>query len=233
MGELERVLKETMTGRKVKPSGGALSGLNPNTAGQSPAIVGREGAGEMGRVLDNIPKENCPSWLNGDCLLILSRFLEETFRNFQVNARPPSHIEPPFSAKPIDVFPAAPVAIGGGAGVAFVDLASFRIPRSLSRGEIWFAGQSAESAAAFADIAWQIMVGGVPLDPWRDIRIQIWEMVPPTPLCAPIHINAGETVTIRARSISGAAHSVLGRLSGWWYPTRSESGDEVKSTLVD
>jgi hypothetical protein len=40
-------------------------------------------------------------------------------------------------------------------------------------------------------------------------------------------------VEIRARSISGAAHSVLGRLGGWFYKVRSEAGDEIKSTLVD
>jgi hypothetical protein len=188
----------------------------------------------MGRVLDNLPADaKCPPWMTEDCLRVLSRFLEETFRNFQVNARPPSHLAPPFTAKPIDAFPAAPVAIGGGAGVSFVSVASARVPRSMYRGEIWFAGQSAESAVAFSDIAWQIMVGGIPIDPWRDVRIQIWEMVPPTPLCAPIHVHAGQIVEIRARSLSGAAHSVLGRISGWFYKVRSEAGDEIKSTIVD
>lgn len=242
-GELERVLREELGPRRGKrgpDSGlGDYSFSDANVSGRAPGIVGDTGKGSrveaygipQGRVLEGMkPPEGCPPWMTPDCLNLISRFLEQTFRNFQTNVRPPSHIEPPFTSRPIDAFPAAIVAIPG---VAFVDVVAFRVPFSRRRGEIHFAGQSAESAAAFSDLAWRILVNGIPLDPWQDVRIQLWAMVPPTQLCSPIHLVAGDRIVLQARSISGAAHSVLGRLCGWHYQVRSESGNEVKSTLVD
>lgn len=241
-GELDRVLKEEFDDPTLDPR--SQLGSVQNTSGResyvqykrpSPGIIGRVSTGKMGRVKDRIfegvPKGKYPEWLQSDdCLLLISRLLEETFRNFQTNIRPPSHIAPPFTALPIDAFPLSVVVIPAAA--TFTTVTSFRVPRVRYRGEIWFAGQSAESAAAFSDLAWRITVNGIPIAPWIDVRIQIWEMVPPTMLCAPIHLRAGDLVALEARGLVGA-HTVLGRLCGWFYKVRSEAGDEVKSTLVD
>ena len=231
--------------RRRRGRGSGLAGPQDqadfNTAGSVPGIIGDVGRGArkavveedpQARVFGSIPVDSCPDWFNRYCFQILSRFLEETFRNFQVTARPPSHIAPPFNSTPIDSYPSGVVAIPGGV-TTFTTVTSFQVPATRTRGEIVSAGQSAESAAAFSDLAWRITVNGTPFPPWNDIRIQLWEMAPPTKLCSAIHLLGGETIALQARSLSANSHSVLGRLCGWHYQVRSEAGNEVKSTLVD
>lgn len=235
--ELDRVLRQTFKrpGAKARPGGRGLgsfdTGRDRNIQGRSPGMVGRDAVGPMGRALDEISTETCPPWMNQDCLEVLSRFLEETFRNFQVNARPPSHIEAPFKARIIDAFPANYYQIAS-TNFTTIPGCSFAADQRY-RGEIWYLGQAAPSLAAYEDLAWRIVVNGVPYEPYEDIRFQIAEFVPPTKLPAPIHVAPKGLVELQVRSISGDPYYVLGRIAGWYYPIRSESGDEVKSTLVD
>jgi hypothetical protein len=109
----------------------------------------------------------------------MSRILEQTFRNFQLHARRPSHMDPPFPARPIDVFVPGrlPVVVGIGATVTVI---TFTMPVGRWRGEVVKAGQEAEAPAAFADLEWTIRVDGIPHFLWRNIGQQLWQMVPPT-----------------------------------------------------
>lgn len=218
-----------------------------NRVGNVPDIVGRPAPStKMGRIFDGVtegyigdpeteqPPVSCPSWMNPDCLLLLSRFLEETFRNFPLNARPPSHIEPPFKALPIDIFPAAVnVVIPAGAPGAWTTVVTFLLSANRHRGEIHALGQSAESGAAFADLEWRVRIDGQPYDPYTSILMQLWQMVPPTPLCTPIHLRPDQTIDIQARSVAAGPHQVRARICGYFYPVRAEKGDEIGSTLVD
>jgi len=240
--ELERVLGDMMRPpRKLRRGGlGDFDSSNNNVYGQGPGLTqaGQAGSssvqtGKLDRAYGNlaagIDLKKCPPWMTPECLELLSRMIEETFRNFQLHARRPSHIDPPFTAKPIDAVPAGTVAIVAG---VFTTIATFTVPQGKNRAEIVAAGQSAEAAAAFADITWRIRVDTVPYAPWNAVLIQLWDMIPPTPLCAPIHLRGGQTVDIQAAGIAGP-HTVMARLCGWQYPTRVESGDDIRSTVVD
>lgn len=196
--------------------------------------VGRTAVGPTGRLLDGAPFQDCYPF-GPPTLRVFSRLLEDTFRNGVVNTKSPSLLEPPFQALPIDEFPDTPVTIPGGtygAGTP-VTVAAFTLPRARYRGIITHVGQSAENAAAFADLSWRIAVNGLAIDPWIDVRIQLWEMAPPTMLCTGVQLRAGDTVAIQASSLSLLDHFVLGRICGWFFPVRSESGDEIRSTFVD
>jgi len=184
-------------------------------------------------VMHGVDRAKCPDWLNEECLNVFSRMLEQTLRGFQLTARRPSHIDPPFTAKAIDVFPGGTGVVAIPAGGAFTTVTSFQIPGIHQRGIITAAGQSAESVAAWGDLIWRITLDGIPLPPWDDVRIQLWEIVPPTPLFTPIQPLSGQTVALQAATIVGGPYNVSGRLTGWYYPVRSEAGNSIRSTLVD
>ena len=202
--------------------------------GFAPGIMGRVPAHPMGRVRDNTPDDDCPSWLKADALLVLSRFLEQTFRNFQFTFRKPSLVQAPFIGRCIN--PAAGlVTIPGGAygpGV-FTTVVCHVVPANRFRAVITRIGQAAESAAAFSDLAWRITVNGQPLPPWDDIRIQLWRMVPPTEVEGGISLLGADEICIEARSLSATDHTVSAQLLGWEFEVRSEMGNVVGSTIVD
>jgi hypothetical protein len=256
--ELDRVLRgtfgRTRNPKLRKPNGSGLGDFdseNVSSEGVAPGVTYSGGpqtqqGGPKGRArremerawegtLGRIDRSKCPPWFNEECFDALSRLLEETFRNFQLHTRRPSHIDPPFRATPIDLFPAAVVAIPGGgygAGTYTPVTPSFRVPKTHVRGVLVAAGQSAESAAAFSDLSWRIKIAGTPHPIYNDFRIQLFQMVPPTPMGL-IHLEAGQLVEFEAASLSAAAHSVMARLVGWHYPTRSEMGGGIGSTIVD
>jgi hypothetical protein len=183
------------------------------------------------RILGDVPTTVAERCFPLDCLPTVSRFLEETFRNFAITGRPPSHTRPPFVGRPIDIF-ARRILVGGGSAAMFQTIICHRVPLG-HRANIVAAGHLAESAAAWADLAWRIIVNGMPVVPWNDVRIQIWGFTEPTKMPSGIGLREGDQVCIQARSISGASYAVSGRLCGWDYDVRSETGDEIKSTLVD
>jgi hypothetical protein len=167
-----------------------------------------------------------------ECAEIISRLLEQTFRNFQLTARPPSHLAPPFSATPIDSFPQAgnlPVPIG-----VFVVVAQFQMPTGNYRGVIHSLGQALESEAAFADVVWRIRKNGVVVQPpgtWT--AAHAYQFAPPTPAAVPIPLRGGDLVTFEASALLFGGHFALARLSGWFYPVRVEMDNQIGSTLVD
>jgi hypothetical protein len=217
--------------RRPQPSSLGAYGDNVNVAGQSPGIIGRAGAGEDGRIPGDVPVTAAERCFPLDCLPTASRLLEETFRNFSVTMRPPSFSRPPFVGRPIDIF-GRKVLVGGGSAGTFQSIVCYRVPLG-HRANIVAAGHMAPSAAAWSDLAWRITVNGTPKVPWNDIRIQIWELVPATKLPSGIGLREGDQVCLQAASLSAAVYEVSGRLCGWNYDVRSETGDEIRSTLVD
>jgi hypothetical protein len=167
-----------------------------------------------------------------ECADIISRLLEQTFRNFQLTARPPSHIAPPFSATPIDSFPTAGniiVPIG-----VFIPIATFTMPTGNYRGVISAVGQALESEAAFADVVWRIRKNGIVVFPpgtWT--AAHAYQFSPPTRMASPIHLRGSDVVTFEAAAIVFGGHFALARLSGWFYPVRVEMDNTIGSTLVD
>lgn len=189
------------------------------------------------RIFDGIDRSKCGVFAYPECLEVLSRMIEVTFRNFIQHVRLPSHQIPPFTARVIDAFPATfPVSVPGGPPPPpFVVVAGFTVPSGKFRGVITHLGLSAESATAFADLLWEVTKNGVGFDPYIAIPLQLWEMVPPTPLCNPIHLRARDVIQIRVQNVNLVdAHQVGARLCGWYYPVRNESGgQEIKATMVD
>ena len=238
--ELSRVLRESF-GRKKKDVGLGSHGGNYDssrdvpTEGQVPGIVyqgGQKRTDKYASVFEGANRDNCPPWLNSDCLDVVSRLLEQTFRNFQLAARPPSHIEPPFVAECIDVFakkliPATPTGVPG-----FVDVVCFQVPDSRRRGEIVCAGHAVDNPLSWSDLEWRLTLNGDPIDHYRSILFQLFNWVPLSKICLP-HMISLDTICFQARSISGAPHVVYTRLYGWHYPVRAESGSRIASTIVD
>jgi hypothetical protein len=182
------------------------------------------------KAFSGIRRKQCPPWLTPDCLELLSRGIEQTFRNFQLTGRRPSHIDPPFSATAIDEFPRLGNVV---IGLAAVTVASFTMPRGHFRGVISSIGQALESEAAFADVNWIILRNGAPVGPWGTFRQHAFQFSPPTHLCSPIHLRGGDTVSIQAASVAAPPHNAGARLCGWFYPVRVEADDNIRSTLVD
>jgi hypothetical protein len=176
--------------------------------------------------------QRCGPIATHECADILSRLIEQTFRNFQVTARPPSHMAPPFSATPIDSFPlAGNVIVPVG---AFIPVAVFLMPSGNYRGVISAVGQALESEAAFADVTWRIVKNGLVVSPpgtWT--AAHAYQFAPPTPLAAPLHLRGGDAVSFEASAILFGGHTALARLSGWFYPVRVEMDNTIGSTLVD
>lgn len=245
--ELDRVLGKTFN---IDPRTAALlgdaiernisdAGLSPGTEYAGGTQTGPSGQGraaekyknKLARLFDGIDLDKCGPLANPDCAELLSRLLEQTFRNFQLTARPPSHVEPPYPSVPIDVFsPAGGVLLL--AGGIFVDVCAFVMPAGLFRGEIKTAEQCLESAFAFTDVVWQIAVDGQAYAPWTPFSAQLWPG-PMTPLAAPIHLQGQQRVAIQARAVL-ADHTADARLTGWNYLMRSNTGGLVASgTIVD
>lgn len=186
---------------------------------------------KLGNLFDGVDLSKCGPWANPDCLNLISRMLEQTFRNFQLTARPPSYDQPPFVGRPIDVFtPAAGVAVPVG---SFVTLVSFQCPPGNWRAEISAAAQGLESVFAFGDVTWRITVDGIPIPPWEAVTTQLWKE-PTTPLVTKIHLRGGQIVALQAQATVQADHMACGRLSGWAYPLRANTGDDsARATIVD
>ncbi len=188
-------------------------------------------AEKWAKPLDDIDRAKCGAWANEDCLELVSRMIERTFRNMQITGRRPSHIDPPFIAKEIRVHPMGVNFLLTNA-VAYIDLATFTVPAG-ARAEITAIGTDAESGAAFADLSWRILIDGTPLPDYSDIRRRLFELAPPTPLIVPIHLTSPNRIQLQVRSISGAVHQVFGFIGGWYYAVRTEVGPVIESTLVE
>lgn len=183
--------------------------------------------------LDKLDPQICPPWLKDPgCADALSRLLEQTLRNFQQTARLPSHVSPPFQAKPIAAKDCVIIPAVGTAANPFTDVICFTVSSTRFRGEVQAVGQLAESAAAWLDLEWRITVDGQPYHPYISMIGQSWDWFK-TPLCAPIHLISEQVICLQARAIVNGPYEVCGRLCGWEYPVRTEVGDVIASTLVD
>lgn len=246
--ELDRILGQTF---KVSPKMAAKLGdaieRNASDAGLTPGVeyaggvqTGPSGQGrraekykdKLAKLFDGIDLSQCGPLANPDCAELLSRILEQTFRNFQLTARPPSHVAPPYPSISIDVLSVG-VAVPISAPGIFTTVATFTMPQGLFRGEILSLGQCLESAFAFTDVEWRVVVDSIPYAPWNAFIGQRWTCVPPGLLSSPIHLQGEQTIAIQARGIL-AAHVADARIVGWNYLMRSNvGGNTAGSTIVD
>lgn len=204
---------------------------NPNVLGQSPGIVGRKGLGQMGRVVDDTAHSGL-SCTNPDCLHVKQRLLEETFRNFSVTVKPPSHIEPPFRARPIAKINIVTVVGGMYAPGVFTKIVCYQVQKKW-RGCLVAFGQELENLAAWSDVEWRLTVNNQAYDPYMAIRFQLFPIMIKHAMPAPVNLRSWDLVCVEARSLSPASHDVTASLCGWEYPVRAEVGDTIGSTLND
>lgn len=244
MDEMSRLLGQTF-GRKKRPQARdvGLGGYGGNydtardvpTEGQVPGLVyqgGQPRPDKYASVFAGADKDKCPPWLTPDCLDVFSRLLEQTFRNFQLAARPPSHIGPPFVASAIDVFSKVTIPATPTGTPPWVNVVCFQVPQSRRRGEIVCAGHAVENPTSWSDLEWRLTLNGTPIDGYQSILFQVFQWLPLSKVGLP-HMVSDDKICFQARSISGAAHVTWARLFGWHYPVRAESGARIASTIVD
>lgn len=253
MDELDRVLRQTFGRTKNRPAKKPIPGLgdydsaSASTEGQVPGLTYGGGPqlqefGPKGRArraaeeawegtLEGIDRSKCPPWLNEECLDVFSRLLEQTFRNFQLAARRPSHIDPPFRAACIDEFDQATILGGAYGPGVFTNISCFQVPDSRRRGEIVCVAHAVEVPASWTDIEWRITLNGTPIDHYTSILFELFPW-PGSKVCLP-HLISRDTVCFQARSLSAANHVVTTRLFGWHYPVRAETDGDIRSTIVD
>jgi hypothetical protein len=164
-----------------------------------------------------------------ECADIISRLLEQTFRNFQITGRRPSHIDPPFSGIGIDQMA---LTVFNNAVIP-TTLLTFPMPAGNFRGVIRDFGLDLETAGAFFDVTYRILIDGVPISRYAAISGQLSPFTSPSALATPIHLRGGQVLTVDALSVSGAAHQARVRAAGWFYPVRVEMDNSIGSTLVD
>lgn len=249
-GELERVLRETFpalslgevnydTSKKSEQGvtpGVVYSGGPQTQEGGPKGRRGRRRLDQTSALFRDIDRSKCPPWLSEDCMELLSRGMEQTLRNFQLTARRPSHIDPPFRAKYIDKFTPAPgvtIPIGshGSPGV-WTPVATFTGVPDGFRGEVTGLGQGVLNVSAWNDLEWRIVRNGTPLDGLDAFRLQLFDLLPLTSI-VPMHIVGKDSVVIEARNYAASTYQALARIGGWFYPVRVETGDSIRSTIVD
>jgi hypothetical protein len=214
-------------------SGGGVDNRKPGLRGEDAAKF----AGKWGEALDGIDRTKCGPLATPDCLELQSRMIEKTFHNFQLTARPPSHLAPPFMSQRIHVF--GTVAVNAVFPV-YVAVASFLTPPD-SRGVIAELGFSLPAAALFPNVSIRLAKGGTapanatPINPYQDIRQDLWGNAPAGRLCVPIQLRGNERFWLLASIVAPVVPPVnlTFQLCGWTYQVRAETGDTIKSTLVD
>lgn len=233
MSRWDRLKEDQMEG--VRPgigSGGGESDSKQGLRGRNASAFARK----WGAPLDGLKYECIPPGLREfftcfDAIEGFSRIAERTFRNFQLAARRPSHIDPPFISYNIHGF--GPIAVNNAIAVGYTNLFSFTVPNGM-RGVITQLGQRLDSESLFDSMSWRIQVGGRVIDPYSDIRTHLWNDPGPTTLAQPIKLRSGETFLYQAARIAaGVAVRVNFQACGWFWPVRAETGDNIKSTITD
>lgn len=225
-----------------KTLGGVMEERNASMVGNRPGITYAGGPQTQKRGLRGCDNEalmrrwaelfadknpdRCGPIATPEAAEVVSYIMEQTFRNFQLTARAPSHINPPFSATCIEAFGSLNVPL------VFVDVVTFTMP-GRSRGVIFSIGQQLETAGAFADVEWRVTVNGIPLSQYAAFSYQLSSIPNVSPLCSPINLRGGDVVKVQARGIVLLTHTASARLFGWSYPVRVEMDHQIGSTLVD
>ena len=174
---------------------------------------------------------NCGPIANEDCADVANRFLEETFRNFRLHANTPPWQEPPWTALPFDKFPAPAIAINQG---PFVTIASVTAPLN-GVAVVRRVGQFCDTAAAFGDVQWRFMKGGLPYGNYQPILtgIQYFGFTPPDLLPAPVILVNGEQFAIEATGTLPLARFVNARIWGWSFQPRTNLGLDPGTAIAD
>ncbi len=94
-------------------------------------------------------------------------------------------------------------------------------------------GHELETDTAFQQVQWQIFVNDGPMPfSYYDgtnvipgaFRAQLGKANTPTVLACPIIAKYGDTITLKAQSVNGAAHTAYARFCGWMYAVKELDG---------
>lgn len=184
-----------------------------------------------------------------DCLIT-------SLLDVQQVARRPSHIDPPFSSRCLDLHtgtgPAGstdpPILLPAvGPAGAFTDIVTYTSPK-FTNTEITGWGVAVDPVVQNVFVEWRVRVGSTVVPPFDGFhgsggaaaQTGTWFGPPftiadPTPLC--IHLKPAEFITLEARNTNvpgPIVASVAGRLVGWEYqPTIQTADGSIRGTLID
>lgn len=193
----------------------------PMSRPRLPALPPRaEAAPGPREILESEPEAYVPEYIR--------RYIEGTM----FHAQPPSHQAPIRPAKQIDLYPTTAVALAGGAygGGAQTTIVTYTVPEGWDA-VITYAGQAAESAAAYQDIQWRIRIDSKAHENYSNIRTQLFQMAPPgTTIYVPV--RGGQTVDFQGASLSVTTYNVWARLMGWMWPSKFTEGESALGNTV-
>lgn len=138
----------------------------------------------------------------------------------------PNWLEPPVTAKPLDLSTEECVTISGAASGfgALSTLITFTVPDRHVGALLGF-GHEIENPAQWGDVFWTLRINKAPLPLYHNIRRQIGRFVDPTLFPASFRFTGGDVIEVVANKGGAAAACAFARLIGFYFPVRSMTQD--------
>jgi hypothetical protein len=178
------------------------------------------------QLMGKLPPGQRPS---AEQMVMYSRMLEQTFRNFYVHAVLPPWLFPPMKWVCADARDENILTSMYWSNTTFLTVQAPQNGRTLVRAFTW----SADLPDAYDDLTVTAYVDEKPLPCYRNIEYPLaeWE-APEAGFCHPVVLlEPGETFTLRGTSTD--EWNIRARVCGWTWFTRIEKGREAASTIVD
>ena len=138
----------------------------------------------------------------------------------------PNWIEPPITARCLDLRTEACVTVTGAVSAAaqtYVIL-TFTVPDRCV-GTLLAFGHAIDNSTQWGQVYWNICVNNFAIPCYQEFRQQIGTFVNPTYFPSPFRVKSLDVITVTARKSSLTNACVYARLLGFFYPARIVSQD--------
>lgn len=139
----------------------------------------------------------------------------------------PNWLEPPVTARPLDIRTETCVTIAGGTSAAVgveSTLFTFTIPDRHVGTLLGFGHELVESTE-WGNVLWTLKVNEAPQPLYHNFRQQIGRFVNPTKFPAPFRVKSQDVIKVTATKFFAASACAFARLIGFYYPVREISQD--------
>jgi hypothetical protein len=151
------------------------------------------------------------------------QLLEDIWIKFQCGTyfiKNPNWIEPPITARCMDVRTETSVALGA----TDTTILEFIVPDRFVGSLLGF-GHALENPAQFGSVVWNIKVNGEPIACYQDFRQQIGDFVRPTLFPNPHRLKHQDKLQVTGRFAGPGAANAFARLYGFIFPAKIVTQD--------